>query len=103
MVAQCFKIPIAIFGGCALVSSSRVWPAIAGIRGLLIDVCGSAGDKKERHDGKEEHKFFHKNSPWWAMKAETIINIAQVRRIMGVYNLAEWLCSHGEEVLRMQD
>jgi hypothetical protein len=37
------------------------------------------------------------------MKAETIINIAQVRRIMGVYNLAEWLCSHGEEVLRMQD
>jgi hypothetical protein len=63
MVAQCFKIPIAIFRGCALVSSSRIWPAIAGIRGLLINVCGSASDKKERQDGKEEHKFFHKNSP----------------------------------------
>ena len=31
MVAQGFKIPIAIFGGCAMVSSSRVWPTVAGI------------------------------------------------------------------------
>ena len=96
MVAQGFKIPIAIFGGCAFVSSSWVWSTVAGIRGLLIDVCGSAGDKKERQDGKEEHKLFHKNSPWWAMKAETLISIAQVRRIMVVCKLGEGLCSYGE-------
>ena len=89
MVEQGFKVPIAIFGGCAMVSSSWVWSAVAGIRGLFIDVCGSAGDKKERQDGKERHKVFHKNSPWWAMKAGTLSNIAQVRRIMGVFNWGE--------------
>ena len=103
MVAQCFKVPIAIFGGCAFVSSSWVWSTVAWICGLVIDVCGSAGDKKEREDWKEEHKFFHKNPPWWAIKAETLISIAQVPRIMGVCNLAEGLCSHGDEVLGMQD
>jgi hypothetical protein len=71
MVAQRFKVPIAIFGSFAMVSSSWVWPTVAGIRGLFIDVCGSAGDKKERQDGKKGHKFFHKNPPWWAMNAGT--------------------------------
>ena len=60
MVAQRFKVSIAVFGGCALVSSSWVWPTVARIRGFFIDICGSAGDKKERQDGKEGHKFFHK-------------------------------------------
>jgi hypothetical protein len=69
MLAQGFKVPIAIFGGCAMVSSSWVWPQVVGIRGLFIDVCGSAGG----------HKFFHKNPPWSAMKAETSFSIAQVR------------------------
>ena len=103
MVAQGFKVPIAIFGGCAMVSGSWVRPTVAGIRGLLIDVCGCASAKKKRQDGKEAHKFFHKNSPWWAMKAETSISIAQVRRIMGVCNLGERLCSHRKKVLRMQE
>ena len=79
MVAQGFKVPNAIFGGCAMVSSSWVWPTVAGIRGFFIDVCGSAGNKKERQGGKEGHKFFHKNPPWSAMKAETSFSITQVR------------------------
>lgn len=61
MVAKCFKVPLAIFGGFAMVFSSWVWPAVAGIRGLLIDVYGCASDKKKRQDRKEGHKFFHKN------------------------------------------
>ena len=31
MVAQGFKVPIAVLGGFANVSSSRVWPTVAGI------------------------------------------------------------------------
>ena len=61
MVAQGFKVPIAVFGGCAIVSSSWVWPRVAGIRGLVIDVCGCAGAKKERQNGEEGNKFFHKS------------------------------------------
>jgi len=64
MVAQGFKVPLAVFWGCALVSSSWVWPTVAGIRGLVIDVCACAGDKKKRQDGEKGHKFFHQNSPW---------------------------------------
>ena len=103
MVGQRLKVPIAIFGGFAVVSSSWVWPSVARIRGLLVDVCGCTGDKKKRQDGKEGHKLFHVNPPWSAVKAETKTIIAQARRIMGVFNLSEGLCSHRREVLRMQE
>jgi hypothetical protein len=71
MVAQCFKVPLAIFGGCALVSSSWVWPTVAWIRGLVIDERACARNINKNQDRKEGHKFFHKNSPSGEMKAVT--------------------------------
>jgi hypothetical protein len=79
MVAQGFKVPLAVFGGCAIVSSSWVWLRVAGIRGLVIDVCGCAGDKKKRQDRENGNKLLHNNSPWREIKVGTSISTAQVR------------------------